>query len=377
MRQIACAVALTCGLAAAAEASDIKLPPKVTWAAFTSLAEDQARAIGEALRGALGVELVVKDANGDTARDDLLRHGEADFAANSVGATIGAQEGVFDFAAPDWGPQKVRLVLADFDEPIDYALAVTSDLGIHDYADLRGRRVAWYSDQTVVNVNTEAFLAYGGLTWNDVQKVPVKGFFGEGLRAMEEGVVDAAFAATSYSGAYEAAKGPRGLYWPPLDPQNGAGLARMKAVAPYFSFHTVTEGANVDHDHGLYGAFYAFPILIAMDATDRDLVYNMAKALVELYPLYKDHAPGIDGWRLDAQNHEWFVPYHEGAIAYLKEAGVWTAEDQAFNDHLIQRQEALAAAWTALKAENPADWQAAWAERRRQVLKDGGFAPVF
>ncbi len=377
MKKIAFAVALTWGLAATAQASDIKLPPQVTWAAFTSLAEDQARAIGEALRSALGVELVVKDANSDMERDDLLRHGAVDFAANAVGATVGAQEGAFGFAAPDWGPQKVRLVLADFDEPIDYALAVAGDLGIHDYGDLRGRRVAWYSDQTVVNVNTEAYLAYGGLTWDDVQKVPVKGFFNEGLKAMEDGVVDAAFASTASPGAFEAAKGPRGLLWPPLDPQNGEGLARMKAVAPYFSFHTVSEGANVDHAHGLYGAYYAFPILIAMDSSDRDLVYNMAKALVELYPLYKDHAPGIDGWRIDAQNHEWFIPYHEGTIAYLKEMGVWTAKDQAFNDHLIQRQEALAAAWTALKAENPVDWQAAWAERRRQALKQGGFAPVF
>ena len=57
--------------------------------------------------------------------------------------------------------------------------------------------------------------------------------------------------------------------------------------------------------------------------------------------------------------------------------GVWTDEAQTNNDKLIARQEALAAAWTALKAENPDNWESAWAERRRQTLSDGGFQVVF
>lgn len=377
MKSLACVLGFACILTTAAEASDFKLPPKVSWAVLSELGRAQATAIGEALRTSAGVELEVKFVHADLARDDMLRKGEVDFVDSSVGGSIGAQEGAFGFADPAWGPQPVRLILADFDEPFDYALAVAADLGIKDYAELRGKRVAWYSDETVVNVNTEAYLAYAGLTWADVQKVPVKGFFKEGLQAMEDGVVDAAFAATAHGAADAAAAGPRGLFWPPLDPKNTEGLARMKAVAPYFQFHTVTDGVNVDHTRGLYGAYYPYPILVAMADSDRDLAYNMAKALVELYPLYEHKAPGIDGWRIDMQNHEWFIPYHEGSIAYLKELGVWTAVDQAYNEHLIERQKLLAATWAALEAEHPADWTNAWNERRRQVLKDNGFVPVF
>jgi uncharacterized protein len=377
MKAIARAFALFGLVAATAQAGDIRLPPKITWAVLSESARAEANAIGDALRASTGVELDVKYEHADLARDDMLRSGRVDFAANSVGSSVGAQEGAFGFADPSWGPQKVRLVLADATEPVDYALAVAGDLGIKSYADLRGKRVAWYSDETVVNVNTEAYLAYGGLTWNDVQKVPVKGFFDQGLQAMEAGKLDAAFAATTMPGAYDAAKGPRGLFWPPLDPQNSAGLARMEQVAPYLTFHTVMDGVNVDHTRGLYGAYYAYPVLIAMANTDRDLAYNMAKALVELYPQYKDKAPGINGWRVEVQQHEWFIPYHEGAIAYLKEIGAWTAEDQAYNDHLVARQELLAKTWQALKAENPPDWAKAWSERRRQALKENGFAPVF
>ncbi len=59
-------------------------------------------------------------------------------------------------------------------------------------------------------------------------------------------------------------------------------------------------------------------------------------------------ALGIDRWQIDAQAFLWFVPYHQGAVTYFKELGVWTDAAQAHNDHLIARQDALAAAWQEL-----------------------------
>lgn len=56
---------------------------------------------------------------------------------------------------------------------------------------------------------------------------------------------------------------------------------------------------------------------------------------------------------------------------------MWSDAAQAHNDQLVARQEALAAAWATLKAENPDDWESAWVERRRQALKDGGFQVIF
>ncbi|MEL7173003.1 MAG: C4-dicarboxylate ABC transporter, partial [Pseudomonadota bacterium] len=92
---------------------------------------------------------------------------------------------------------------------------------------------------------------------------------------------------------------------------------------------------------------------------------------------YDGNAPGISGWAMDKQNFEWVSPYHEGAIKYFKEAGVWTDAAQAHNDKLIARQEALAAAWAELEAEGPDDWEAAWDAKRRAALEAGGFEVVF
>ena len=103
----------------------------------------------------------------------------------------------------------------------------------------------------------------------------------------------------------------------------------------------------------------------------------MTKAMFDLYPEYKGKAPGINGWALEFQDFEWVAPYHDGAIRYYKEAGVWNDAAQAHNDELVARQKALAAAWEALKAENPDNWEEAWAEARRKALKDGGFKVFF
>src|SRR3546814_8746083 len=80
----------------------------------------------------------------------------------------------------------------------------------------------------------------------------------------------------------------------------------------------------------------------------------MAKAMVDQFPKYKDSAPGIAGFALDRQNFTWVIPYHEGAIRYFKEKGKWSAEAQAHNDKLVERQEVLTKAWAELKAKKQA-----------------------
>ena len=352
------------------------LPDEVFWAAYSKLAYDQAVAIGDALQQAAGVKLSVHPTLGDDFTSELLRRDAVDFEATAIGGSIAAQEGVFEFTRKDWGPQRVRLVLANTAEPISYGIAVAGDLGVKTYAGLAGKRVAWYLDYPVVNVNTEAYLAYAGLTWDDVERVEVKGFFDKALQALVDGDLDAAFAATTSAGVAEATASPRGLFWPSIDPSNADGLARMAAIAPYFVIQDVPE-APADPTKILPGAHYPYPILIALRRTKHDLVYNMTKAMDEVYPLYEGKVLGIDGWNVTDQYFDWFIPYHEGAITYFKELGIWTEDAQEHNTRLLARQGALATAWQALKEEKPDDWEAAWDERRRQALQDGGFQVIF
>ncbi len=359
-------------------AEDVKLPKQLAWTAYDtgSAGYNQAVAIGAALQDAAGINLRVLPGKNDVARSEPLRQGKVQFSATGVGGSFMAQEGAFEFGKQNWGPQPVRVLLANNGGTVALAVGVAADTGVKEYKDLKGKRVAWVKGAPALNVNVTAYLAYAGLTWDDVVKVEFGGF-GDSWKGIVNNMVDAAFASTNSGLAYQAAASPRGLVWPPIDAKNAEGLKRMQAIAPFFEPMTATVGATIDKTPGRPIAGYAYPVLIAMDAQDADLSYNMTRAMVELFEKYKGKAPGINGWAKDKQNFKWVVPYHEGAIRYWKEIGAWGNEDQAHNDKLIKRQAALQAAWKALQEKKPANWDEAWAETRRDALKVGGFSVVF
>lgn len=385
LTMMAAALCLTAGSAFAD--SEITLPKQLAWTAYGtgSAGYNQSVAIGAALQEKLGVNLRVLPGKNDIARTEPVRQGRVQFSANGVGGSFMAQEGVFQFGAENWGPQPVRILAANNGGRVGLALAVAADAcekvgkpnceGF-EYSDLKGMRVAWVKGAPALNVNNAAYLAYGGLTWDDVEKVEFGGF-GASWKGMIDGSVDAAFASTNSGRAYEAASGPRGVFWPSIDPANAEGLARMQEVAPFFAPMTAVVGANIDGTDGVATAGYAYPVLMTMAAQEADLAYNMTKAMHELFDGYKGKAPGIDGWALENQDYQWVAPYHDGAIKYYKEIGAWTDADQAHNDNLIARQAALAAAWAELEAAEPADWQSAWEAKRREALAAGGFEVVF
>jgi hypothetical protein len=140
-----------------------------------------------------------------------------------------------------------------------------------------------------------------------------------------------------------------------------------------------TEGAELSKDKPAESATYPYPILMTYAAQSGDLVYNMTKAMVETYPMYKDGAPGNSGWAVERQNFAWVIPFHDGAIRFWKENGQWKPEHQAHNDKLLERQKVLATAWAGVKKGSHADdkaFVAAWQKARADALRKAGFDPV-
>ncbi|UUX50642.1 TAXI family TRAP transporter solute-binding subunit [Nisaea acidiphila] len=359
--------------------ADANLPKQLAWTAYGTgtAGYNQSVAIGGALKSKLGVNLRVLPGKNDVSRTEPLRQNKVQFSATGVGASFMAQEGAFDFGAKRWGPQKIRTLMMN-NGAIGLAVGVAGDIGVKEYSDLKGKRVAWVKGSPSLNVNTEAYLAYGGLTWDDVEKVEFGGF-GASWAGMVNGQVDAAFASTSSGKAYEMEASPRGLLWPPIDAGNKAGLDRMSGIAPFFQPTMASVGATIKKESPVPTAAYPYPVLVAYPEQEEDLVYNMTKAMVELFDDYAGKAPGINGWALDKQNLKWVVPYHAGAVRYYKEIGKWGAEEQAHNDKLIERQEVLATAWKDFLAKGASDdaWNAEWRAARHAALKAKGFNAVF
>ncbi len=372
------ALGATLAFSVAAHA-DVKLPPTISWSAYDvgSGGYNQAVAIGNALKQKYNVSLRVLPGKNDVSRNLPIREGQVQFSANGVGGAYLAMEGVFEFGAPSWGPQPIRGLMLNTSDQVLTVIAA-GDAGVRTIADLKGKRVAWVIGSPALNQNITAMLAFAGLTWDDVKKVEFGGF-GAAMDGIINNQVDAAFTSSISGKAYQIAKSPRGLVYPVISHKDKAGWARMNAVAPFFFPFMGTEGAELSKDKPAESATYPYPILMTYAAQDADLVYNMTKAMVESYDMYKDAAPGNAGWSVERQNFAWVIPFHDGAIRFWKEKGKWGAAEQAHNDKLLQRQKVLATAWAEVKKGSHANdeaFVAAWQKARAAALTKAGFDPV-
>jgi uncharacterized protein len=364
---------------AGAASAESALPRTMAWSAYNlgSTGYNQAVAIGKVLKDHYGVTLRVLPGQNDISRLLPLVNGRVQLSANGV-ATYFAQEGVFQFAHPDWGPLPLRVVLTSNGDS-NQALAVAADTGITQYSELRGRRVPWVRGAPALNVSTEAFLACGGLGWDDVVRVEYPGYDAM-WTGIVNGQIDAAFATTVSGSTRRLEASPRGIVWPAAPHDDPACWTALHRVAPYITPHVATRGTGISAARPHEGGTYPYPILVGLDRTAADFTHAVATVIIRHYDAFKDADPGAIGWALERQILDWVVPYHEGAIRALREAGVWTAAHDAHNARLVERQRVLAGAWAALErraAEADDAFAARWLEARHAALEAHGFDPVW
>lgn len=359
-----------------AQAADI--PKTMTWTAYgtTSSGYGQVVAIGNMLKNKYGVSVRPLPGKNDVSRMAPLKSGRAQFCACGIASYFG-QEGIFLFAKKGWGPQPIRLLMANIGS-FGLGVVVAGDVKATSWAEMKGKRIAFVRGAPALNVATEAYLAFGGVGWGDVKRIQVSGFAAS-FNAIINGQADAAFSSSVSPVTKKLAASPRGLKWIPLTPGDQAGWDRLHKVAPYFLQRNVTVGTNLSKDKPWKGATYPYPILVTNASMKAGAVQAIVAAMIKNYDDYKDGAPGAKGWAIANQNFKWVMPYHDGAVAAFKAAGVWKAEHQAHNDGLIKRQGVLAAAWKSFMATNPGDdgFAKAWMAARAKALTAAGMQPIF
>jgi len=74
-----------------------------------------------------------------------------------------------------------------------------------------------------------------------------------------------------------------------------------------------------------------------------------------------------------------FIPYHEGAIAYFREIGIWTPEAEAKQQDNLNRQRVLMDAWQEYNVSAPQErdeFEAGWLAYREQRLAELGMVTL-
>ncbi|NVK20577.1 MAG: TAXI family TRAP transporter solute-binding subunit [Methylocystaceae bacterium] len=306
----------------------------------------EASAIGNALQEEKETRIRIVPSGTSVGRILPLTTGKAKygFLANEV---FFATEAMHEFSDPSWGPQDLRIVMG---RPAVNGLAVAADAGVKTISDLRDKRVGYVKGNPSVNVKTDAQLAYGGLTRKDVDVV----FFGSYSAmgpAMEAGQIDARNAVPSSSVVREMEASSRGLYWPAYDPKDTKAWEAVRAITDFQSPVLSGNGAGLSEDKPVWLMGYRYPMITTYAQTSQEDVYQLVKAIDETYDVFKNATSGSSEWAVTkALRTPMDAPIHDGAVRYAKEKGIWTEEDQAWQDARLVRLEKTKRLWDEAQA---------------------------
>jgi hypothetical protein len=161
-----------------------------------------------------------------------------------------------------------------------------------------------------------------------------------------------------------------------LDPANKEGWARAQKAVPFVEPFQESIGAGLSEANPVWMMGYRYPMITVGADADADEVYAMTKAVAECYDAYKDANPIMVRWQAaKAGTPPMDAAFHDGAIRYLKEAGIWKPEYQEWQDNALKRHATLQAAWKEMMATEAAnkvelpELQKLWGERRAEALK--------
>lgn len=368
---LAATVATTAALPSLARAAMPGLPDTMIWTTYDvgSTGYVEASAIADAIGKAHGTRIRLQNSGTSIGRilPVLKERAGYGWLANEL---FFATEGIFDFAVPDWGPQDLRVLMGRTNS---FSIVATKESGITKPEDLKGKRLAIARANSSVMIKTEPILAFAGLDWKDVEIVEFPNYAAT-MNALITGKADACGAAPAAAKLYELESSPRGISWVTLDPKNKEGWARAQKVVPFVSPFQETIGAGLSKDSTTWLMGYKYPMVTTQAGTDEKETYALTRAIAEGYPMYKDASPVMTRWEPSkASNAPMDAPFHEGAIRYFKEAKLWDAESQAWQDGALKRLAALRTGWKAFKDSNPpteADaFRDAWMGKRAAILK--------
>jgi TRAP transporter TAXI family solute receptor len=261
----------------------------------------------------------VQPYNGPNAWMPLLESGEIEMGIINILDSHMAATGTGNYKA---AYPSVRIISGGV-FPFTAGLIIRDKLDVKQISDLKGKRLAWdYGGHAINQTWQNAVMEAGGLKRSDVQQVRVSNL-NDGVRAVPEGKVDAAFTAVGIGVVEEAND---------MEPIRFVSIPNTDAANKILGRY----GASVvksDPAAGIKGETYVigYPLQLVSSAKVSDkTIATLLKAwwdnMAELQTIH----PLLKRWTKDTQALTNFtVPYHSGAVKFYKEVGIWSAKHDA------------------------------------------------
>lgn len=284
-----------------------------------SILHAQASVIAKVVQDNSKLQVRVIGYGGDAPIFDAINSQKADFLILDVGETADAQRGEGNWKGNPKPNLRTAMTLYGF----QMAFWVKKDSDINTIADLKGKRVpAEWVQQTGVLPHTVALLSAGGISYNDVVKVPEVNV----VRAADDfkaGKLDLLFFAVGAPKVAEVAASVGGLRLLPMDAL-GDSEQRMKKVREEYYFSTVNPAphiAGIDKPSKVQ----TIDFIIGVGSHVKDeVVEQFVKAVQQNKKGLVEGHPNFNAFQeKNAGKPQKRLAHHPGAVKYFKEAGLW------------------------------------------------------
>jgi len=310
--------------AAPASSQAKELPKMITFTSYAvgSLGYIITSGLREAVEKITPMKVRVEPYGTDVARILPLKIGEGELCLATGPTGTCASYGIAEFGTEDWGPQPIRQVWRGLS--LYVSCFARGDSGIVYPKDLRGKRVPKVPGWPTGTLSIEGVMAFGNLTWADVVPVPSSGY-GEQVRGVMEGKVDVGWTATVVPAVKELGTSPYGVRWVLLPHGDREGWKRLQTKAPWIEPGLCKKGPGIPEEGNELGS-YPYSVWTYAQV-DEDVIYNVVKAMDKGYDIFKGMHKVMPAFNIKgAVTDPSPVPYHEGAVRFFKEAGVWTSD---------------------------------------------------
>lgn len=215
---------------------------------------------------------------------------------------------------------------------VPYGFVTLKKYNIRSVMDLKGKTINSNPSVPIANIALNAILkAYGLEPGKDVKLVPVSST--EVIKdRLLAGQIHATIIAQDAPWVSEVnVEHPVQIV--PVDFDKAKKINEMEpGFVPYVLKTGVREYISVDTP-----VVGFVNVIVTREDLDVETAYKLTKTIIENAPKYEAYSNTLPAYSIFENVFKApVVPYHDGAIKYLKEAGVWTNEMQAVQDRLLE-----------------------------------------
>ncbi len=182
-------------------------------------------------------------------------------------------------------------------------------------------------------------LASAGLTYKDLKAVLAFSSIKEAIRGLIEGRVDAILYPVVPGAVMQVNEAKGECKFINLTKKQAQYV--VKRMEGYYIQDIAANDPRFRNKSPVLNAICYQSAMFTSADEDRDIVYGVTKAILEHTDEFAGSHPSAKYWSLKARPVSPDVPYHEGAIRFYKEKGLWSSQMQAYQEKMLKQQAEL------------------------------------